>query len=122
MDDQRQRDLLASALVYTGGTHTVEDVLAAAASGQMQMWVGEDSIVVTEILTYPRLKELNVFLAAGHLDEIRRLNPIILEWGRMHGCQRATAVGRRGWERTFVTKEAGWTAPMTVYARTLVKG
>lgn len=91
---------LRRALAVAGGTHAVEDVLAAVRSGDMQWFQGERSVVVTEIRQYPRARALHVFLAAGDLAEIfGPLHDRVEAFGRAAGCDRMTVVGRRGWAR-----------------------
>lgn len=119
MTDARLRELLAGALAYAGGTHTVNDVLDAVAKGSMQMWPGVDSVIITQINEWPRRKDLYFFLAAGDMDEVKRLYSVVLDWGRAQGCTYVTTVGRPGWARTFLTREEGWTSTMLLYEREL---
>ena len=107
------------ALIYAGGTHTVDDVMLMCERGQMQMWQGEHSVVVTQILEYPRMKELCVFLAAGSMPEMVRLAPIVEEFGRASGCKRMVFAGRPGWARTFLTLERGWVSKLAVFEKEL---
>ena len=64
-DTERRRALLAAALAFAGGTHTVEDVEDAITRGEVTLWDGPNSVIVTEIDYQPRQTVLNVFLAAG---------------------------------------------------------
>lgn len=99
---------IEAALVYAGGTHTFDDIVAGVAAGDYQFWPGPSSVVITEIVEYPRLRALNFFLAGGgNLAELEAMTPHILEWGRTQGCTRALFTGRRGWTRTFLTR-TGW--------------
>lgn len=113
------RRQIERALHYTGGTHTVDDVLEQVERGELQLWRGDASVIVTQILTYPRRKELCFFLAAGNMAEMKRLAPIIESWGREHGCARAVFAGRPGWARTFLTHDEGWSSPMWVFEKEL---
>lgn len=112
---------IEAALAYTGDppTHTLEDIRDAVADGRLQMWPTENSVVFTEILQYPRKRVLNFFLAGGNLDDMKALQPIILEWGRSQGCDVATFIGRPGWSRTFLTRADGWSPTMLVFEREL---
>jgi hypothetical protein len=76
--------------------------------GEAHFWPGGGSCVVTEIIVQPGKRYLNFFLAAGRLEELEAMTPIILEWGKANGCTHALLTGRPGWERTFLTK-TGWT-------------
>jgi hypothetical protein len=114
----RLAPLLTPALVYAGGW-TVADVRARVASGLMQLWAGDRSVLITQLEQAPRWKELHFFSAAGHLDELRRLYDAAMAWGRLQGCRRATILGRPGWERTFLTREEGWTTRLQLFEKHL---
>lgn len=104
---QNYRSHIEAALQYSGGTHTFEDIVEGVERGELQFWPGPDSVIVTEIAQYPRRKALHFFLAGGHLPELEAMTPEILAWGREQGCNQATLCGRRGWDRTFLTR-TGW--------------
>ncbi|HYH17888.1 MAG TPA: hypothetical protein VD995_04660 [Azospirillum sp.] len=96
---------LAAALARGGGTHTVDDVLNAVLAGRMQFWPGERSVLVTEIVTYPRLKAVRVFAGGGEanaaLGEMLALERHVADFGRANGCQRIEGFGREGWARAL---------------------
>ena len=119
MTDAERDRLLADALEYAGGTHTVADVLEAIASGAYQEWRGDRSVVVTQVVENPRVKEAHAFLCAGSLDEVKTMYPVILDWARSIGCTRATFTGRPGWGRTFLTRAEGWTSRLAQYEKEL---
>jgi len=102
---KRLRHHVAAALEYSGGTHKVEDIAEGIRQGQFQLWPGKNSVVVTEIIVYPQLKDLHYFLAGGDLDELRLMRPIIESWGKEIGCSRVSLAGRKGWEKTFLKGE-----------------
>ena len=102
---ERLRHHVAAALEYSGGTHKVEDIAEGIRREQFQLWPGRNSVVVTEIIVYPQLKDLHFFLAGGDLDELRMMRPIIESWGKEIGCSRVSLAGRKGWERTFLKGE-----------------
>ena len=107
MTEVERYALIASALVYWD-THSVEDVLAECHAGRWQMWEGRDSLVVTQVKDWPRCKEVFAVLAAGRLDEVARMYPVILAWAKDIGCTKASFSGRPGWGKTFLTKAEGW--------------
>jgi len=100
MSDQEQLDRLRhhveAALEYSGGTHDFEDVVQMVEDHRLQLWPAKDSVVLTEIIDYPRLKNLHYFLAGGDLDELSKMRPLIESWGKTIGCTRVTLAGRRG--------------------------
>ena len=104
-DLQRLRHHVEAALEYSGGTHGIEDIAEGLKTGRFQLWPADDSVVVTEIIIYPRLKNLHFFLAGGNLDELRLMRPLIEAWGKQIGCTRVTLAGRKGWAKTFLADE-----------------
>lgn len=104
-DLERLRHHVEAALEYSGGTHGIEDIAEGLRTGRFQLWPGETSVVVTEIIAYPRLKNLHFFLAGGDLDEIRLMRPLIESWGKSMGCTRVSLAGRQGWAKTFLRDE-----------------
>ena len=103
----RATPLLQRALEHAHGTHELEDLVKAIMAGQLQLWVGEKSAAVSEILTFPRKRALNIFLAAGDMEELQACIPGMAAFARGHGCDRLMFSGRldqvdgrrSGWER-----------------------
>ena len=104
-DLERLRHHVEAALEYSGGTHGIEDIAEGLKKGRFQLWPADDSVMVTEIIVYPRLKNLHFFLAGGDLDELRLMRPLIESWGRDMGCTRVSLAGREGWSKTFLRDE-----------------
>ena len=122
MTEDERRALIAAALVYAGGTHSVDDVLEACYRGEFQMWEGRASVVVTQVVVNPQKKEAVAFLAAGSLEEIQEMYPVVEAWALDIGCTRLSCHGRPGWERTWLTKDAGWRPELVVYSKELPRG
>lgn len=97
----RCRQWVEAALEYSGGTHSFEDIAAGVLSGRFQLWPAAKSVVVTEIVVYPKLKDLHIFLAGGDLEELKGMQPSVEAWGAQLGCSRVTLTGRKGWVRVF---------------------
>jgi hypothetical protein len=108
------RRYIEDALRFSNGTHEFSDVVEAVAAGTLQFWPGRSSAIVTEILQTPRKRILHFFLAGGNLAELETMLPSILEWGKLQGCDFATLVGRKGWERTFITRQ-GWQPKLVLF-------
>ena len=102
---ERLRHHVEAALEYSGGTHTFDDIAQAVTENRFQIWPGVNSVVVTEIIVYPQLKNLHYFLAGVDLDELRAIRPYIERWGKSLGCTRVTLAGRQGWAKTFLRDE-----------------
>jgi hypothetical protein len=115
---ERLRHHVEAALEYSGGTHHFADVRKMVEQNKLQVWPATESIVLTEIIVYPRLKNLHYFLAGGDLDELSRMRPMIESWGKSIGCTRVSLAGRRGWAKTFL-KDEGYSPQWTVLAKEL---
>lgn len=117
IEDYRQA--IEDALAYASGTYSFDDIAAGVAAGTMQYWAGINSIIITEIIDYPQKRVLHFFLAGGgDLAELEEMTPPIIEWGRKKGCTTAQMIGRKGWERTFLTR-TGWEPTLQMYEREL---
>ena len=114
----RLRHHVEAALEYSGGTHNFDDVAEMVGDHRLQLWPASNSVVLTEIIVYPRLKNLHYFLAGGDLDELSRMRPMIESWGKSIGCTRVTLAGRKGWARTFLQDE-GYRPQWSVMAKDL---
>lgn len=101
------RTHIEAALKYSQGTHNFADIASGILSGRFQLWPNRKSAIVTEIIVYPRLKDLHFFLAGGDLDELKHMTPFIEEWGKSQGCSRVSLAGRPGWAKTFL-KDMGY--------------
>ena len=115
----RCRTHIEAALKYSSGTHEFTDIAAGILSSRYQLWSGETSAVVTEIIVYPRLRDLHYFLAGGDLDELKKMRPHIEEWGVKQGCSRVTLAGRPGWAKTFL-KDEGYEPAWFILKKELV--
>jgi hypothetical protein len=96
---------IEDALRRAGGTHRLfPDVMKLLETGAAQMFQEEHGVVITEVMQHPRLRELNVWLAAGQLEDCVRLQPQIEAFARMNDCDRIIGRGRRGWERICASR------------------
>jgi hypothetical protein len=101
---------LEKALEHGGGTHTVDDVMERVRENRAACWPNGDSLVVTEVLVFPRLRAVNYWIASGNLQECLALAPAIDAWGIEQGCTVAMATGRMGWLKVAgkMPLAAGW--------------
>jgi hypothetical protein len=114
----RLRKHVDAALEYAAGTHTIDDVADGILKERFQCWEGSDSIIITEIVVYPQLKDLHFFLAGGDLDEISLMEPLITAWGKGLGCTRVSLAGRKGWQKSFL-KDRGYEPKWLVLSKEL---
>lgn len=93
---------LETALISYGETHSKDEVWSLIESGKAQFWPLPNAALVTQIDKHNTgLTELRVWLAGGDVHEIASQEPIIEQWAKDEGCQRAVIFGRRGWQRTL---------------------
>lgn len=99
--DLRERFL--EALDGCCGTHSEDDILARIATGEYQIWRIDRRTrragLVTSFVQFPRLKALNVLLAAGDLEIMPIFEPYVTAWAMAQGCSRLYCGGRDGWLR-----------------------
>jgi hypothetical protein len=85
------------------------DVASAVQGKRHQLWPGYGAVMVTKVEGRGKTRRLVVYLAGGNLAELERLYAGVEAWGRAQGCKRVVFAGRKGWQRTFLTR-AGFTA------------
>jgi len=95
-DDEKARRF-QKALALAGNTHTPADVMEKVRANRAQCWPHGDSVIITEVLVYPRVKACNYWLLCGNLQECLELQAEIDAWAKGEGCSVATATGRMGW-------------------------
>lgn len=107
--------MLQAALDYQD-THDIHDVKTLVDEGAAQLWCGERSVVVTEVLEYPRTNVCRIWLAAGNKHElVSRMLGDIEKWAKENGCSKIEVVGRKGWLRVL----SDFTSPHTVLEKRL---
>lgn len=93
--------LIERALRYQD-SHTLEDVLQAIKEDRAQLWCGERSAIVTEILKAPHKRYCRVWLAGGDMDElVNVMLPDVEAWAVKRRCQAVQVCGRHGWARVL---------------------
>lgn len=108
MDEATCYRLISAALPYSGGTHTVDDVVNGIAEGRLQLWQADGSLAVTQVRQYPQLTAVCIVLAAGDLGEIWSvLEPRIEAFARDIGATRIEALGRMGWLKSAASHGYG---------------
>jgi hypothetical protein len=92
------------ALKYSVSGFTTEDIKLACKEQDMQLWISTHSgilngVCITQILTYPRKKNLLILLLAGNdfkewQDEG---NERMVEYAKANNCRGIEFHGRKGW-------------------------
>lgn len=102
---------LLPAIERTHGTHTEDDIIVGLLCGnppQFQLWRNDKAAIVTEIITYPRLKVVNFFLIGGELQAALALESQVIDFALEKDIHRLTGGGRTGWGRAWKdAKSAG---------------
>ena len=95
-----------AALAHAGGTHDWDDVLSLLVADKLQLWIGRDSVMMTELVEYPKLSACRIFLAGGKLEEIVDMVAALETEAAAIGCSRLEQAGGRDWGA--VAKRHGW--------------
>lgn len=80
------------------GLYSIEDIEREIEAGQMQFWPGKHCAAVTEFITYPKGKVLNVFAGGGvkgkALKELREMEKSFVIWAKASECKWIFGYGR----------------------------
>lgn len=99
---------LTAALSYAHGTHTFDDVVQGIITNRYVMIVLKESVIILEVLTYPRTQHMHIFLAGGNLDELVGYVPTLKELAKENGCSYLTLAGRKGWKAKLRQADKAW--------------
>lgn len=115
----RLRPHIDAALEYSGEmpTHTFNDIVDGIEAKKFQAWPGMRSILISEILAYPRKKGVHIFLAGGDLDELIDMQEDVATWAKAIGADHLSLCGRRGWKKALTDR--GWGHEMMALTREL---
>lgn len=96
-DWARCRDWIKAAVEPTG-LYLIQDIEEAIASGEMHFWPGKHCAAVTEFVTYPNCKVLNVFAGGGvkgkALRELtKEMEPAFVRWAKASDCKKIMGFG-----------------------------
>lgn len=95
------RPFIEGALRRGTGTHTFDDIALGVLAGRYQLFTRPGAAAVTEVIEYPRRRELNMFLVGGDLRVILDAEPDFVRHAREIGADAITLTGRRGWARVL---------------------
>jgi len=93
--------LFRDGVASMGQRLNVADVTHLLHSGHMQLWAASDgdetpAIVLSEVVTYPRMKVLRLFgLSGSRMKEVAPLLRTIKAWGAEMGCSECEATETR---------------------------
>lgn len=103
VDWERCRSWLKTAIDRTG-FYDISDVERGINEGHYTFWPGDNAAAITEIITYPNGKALNVFAGGGDnhasLAEFMQVfEPALVKWAEVNSCRWIMGYGRPGWEK-----------------------
>jgi len=110
----RCRPWLEAALERSGFDMDFDEIVDRTLHEDFDLWPGESSVIVTETAG----DRLNLWLAAGDLEELEYMMRSIDTWAREIGFHQILLFARRGWERTFL-RDHGYAPRWTVMEKTL---
>lgn len=88
------------------GMHDWNSLVALLKAGHAQIFWNEHGAWITEIVSTPLSRHLNVWIVAGELPGVMDLQSQVLEHARHNNCRVVTATARFGWKH--VAREHGW--------------
>lgn len=80
-------------------------VLDALMTGEYQLHPAKKSAVVYTIVEYPAARAFVFLLAGGDLEDLRKVEMLLIKKARVLGCNRVEYCGRRGWLRELGYEE-----------------
>lgn len=81
-----------------------QDIARLVNSDHMQLWQTADrtSAMLTEIVTYPQMRECQIVGATGEaVQSWLEIFPIFEDWARGWNCSVIKLQGRKGWKRVL---------------------
>ena len=108
---------LKKALVHGGETHDWVDIKTGLYEGIYQIFWNDAAAAVTEIVQAPRKKYLNIFLAAGRLEDVVKLHDQVVQFAGEMGCDFIKATARYGWKK--FESDMGWKSRHVIYTRNI---
>jgi hypothetical protein len=100
------QEKLARVLDRMGGLYTLDDILTRIGDGRMQTFVERDSWLITQVVDFPRARQLQFVAMVGDLDDIDPLQAQALDYADKANAGLISAYGRRGWIEH--ARERGW--------------
>tara|TARA_R110000751_G_scaffold13143_8_gene44469 strand:- start:1756 stop:2154 length:399 start_codon:yes stop_codon:yes gene_type:complete len=114
---ERALPMIVDAMDVLGGTHELPDLIQLIMNGDLTLWISKKSFMLTEVVEYPRLKELNMFLVGGNLEELLEYDDPVTEYAIGQGCARIEGHARPGFGRNRTMRAIGFVPRQTVVSK-----
>ena len=79
--------------------YNLSDIKEKIHQGEFHIWGGKNSVMITEIVEFPRVKVLNLLFGGGDYKELEEMFPSFEQFARHFGCKSIYVGGRKGWLR-----------------------
>ena len=80
-------------------SYTIDDIEDKIRHGFFHLWPGKESAFITEIVTYPQHKVMNLLFCGGKYEELEAILASIETFAKAIGIKRLYGGGRKGWLR-----------------------
>ena len=113
-------EYLKKAAKFTFGRYSEQDIKNELLTKQQQLWIAFEGtnlfgFVVTEVITYPKMKTLIMHFTAG--KELPRWKDVMLfelrNFSKLNNCKIIESYGRKGWAKVF--KQDGYKTKFIFY-------
>jgi hypothetical protein len=111
--DQHRYDQLQKALAFMGGTHTLQDIVEAIATGAMQSFSEGETWCVTQVLDLPRKRVLEIVLLIGDMTDAEMMHDRVMNYAIEKGCTLVRTFARVGWSKK--AREYGWKTGYSIF-------
>lgn len=105
------------ALALAGDVMTFNDLVESARAGKSQIFASDTAFAATALISYPRAKQVECFLAAGTLRGVLELEPRLVEFARDNEASSLITYGRAAWAP--IAAPLGWHADAVRYVKRL---
>ena len=113
-------DYLKLAAKYTYGRYGEQDIKNKLLTKQQQLWIAFEGtnmfgFVVTEVITYPKMKTLIMHFTAGKELSLWKDDMLaeLRDFAKLNDCKVIESYGRKGWAKVF--KQDGYNTKFIFY-------
>jgi hypothetical protein len=99
---QKAKPFMEEALKHGTGQLEWSDIVREVILGNMLLWFGDKSCLLSQFVEFPRKKSLHILLASGELEELKRMvDESIVPFAKHNNCDDMTLIGRKGWKKVL---------------------